>query len=172
MCYVVFDLETTGLSPERDAILEIGAMRVTDGRITGETFERFVNPGVRIPYFITRINGITDRMVARAPAIGAVLPEFLDWVGDAQLVAHNAAFDMGFLHVNSRRLGLSAPLRATCTVELSRRLYPRERQHGLDAVCERLALTPNGSRHRALTDVELTARAFLHFQTLLERVPG
>jgi DNA polymerase-3 subunit epsilon len=164
---VVFDLETTGLSPERDAILEIGALRISDGRITGDFFERFVNPRVPIPYFITRINGINQAMVARAHGIERVLPEFLDWVGDAPLVAHNAPFDMGFLSVNSRRLNLRPPERVTCTVNLSRRLYPQERRHSLDAVCERLNLRSSGARHRALADVELTAQAYLHFQAML-----
>ena len=166
MRYVVFDLETTGLSPVSDAILEIGALVIEHGIVTGQTFERFVNPGFPIPFYISRINGIRDHMVADAPTIGKVLPEFLDWIGDTPLVAHNAAFDMGFLHANSRRLKLSPPERATCTVELSRRLYPLERRHNLDAVCERLGLEVTG-RHRALADVELTAKVFLHFQTLL-----
>ena len=166
--YVVFDLETTGLSPVSDAILEIGALKIEDGVITGSVFERFVNPGFPIPYYITRINGIRDQMVADAPTIGRVLPEFLEWIDGAPLVAHNAAFDMGFIHANSRRLKLTPPADATCTVQLSKRLFPSERRHNLDAVCERLQLTV-GTRHRALADVELTAQAFLRFQAMLER---
>ncbi len=166
MRHVVFDLETTGLSPTSDGILEIGALVIQDGVITGERFQRLVNPGFPIPYYITRINGINDRMVSDAPTIGRVLPEFLEFVRGANLVAHNASFDLGFLHANSRRLNLIAPVQATCTMELSRRLYPRERRHNLDAVCERLALQVS-NRHRAMADVELTAQAFLRFQDML-----
>ena len=165
---VIFDLETTGLSPYRDAILEIGAVVVRDGAVTDERFHAMVNPGFPIPYHITRINGINDRMVADAPGIGEVLPRFLEFVGERGLVAHNASFDMGFVHAHAARLGVRAPVRALCTVELSRRVYPRERRHNLDAVCERLGLVAV-DRHRALGDVELTAQAFIHFQRILAK---
>jgi DNA polymerase III epsilon subunit len=167
MRYVVFDLETTGLSPVSDAILEIGALVIEDGAITDQSFQRFVNPGFPIPYHITRINGINDAMVREARTIGKIMPEFLEFIRGASLVAHNASFDMGFIAANTRRLGLPMPASATCTVELSRRLFPRERRHNLDAVCERLNLRVE-QRHRAMADVELTAQAFLRFQQMLE----
>ena len=165
---VIFDLETTGLSPYRDAILEIGAVVVRDGVLTDERFHAMVNPGFPIPYHITRINGINDRMVQDAPRIAEALPRFLEFVGDRGLVAHNASFDMGFIQAHAARLNLTAPVRALCTVELSRRVYPRERRHNLDAVCERLGLIVT-DRHRALADVELTAQAFIQFQRILAR---
>jgi DNA polymerase III subunit epsilon len=164
--YVIFDLETTGLSPAKDAILEIGAMVVSNGVVTDEVFERFVQPGRSIPWFITRINGITDAMVRGADRIDQVLPEFLEFVAGRTLVAHNASFDLGFVQHNANRLGLEAPVRALCTVELSRRVFPLERSHSLDAVCDRLGFKPT-TRHRALADVELTAMAFLEFQKRL-----
>jgi DNA polymerase-3 subunit epsilon len=165
---VIFDLETTGLSPYRDAILEIGAIVVRNGVVTDERFHTMVNPGFPIPYHITRINGISDRMVRDAPGIGTALPAFLAFIGERGLVAHNASFDMGFIHAHANRLGLTAPVRALCTVELSRRVYPRERRHNLDAVSERLGLVAV-NRHRALGDVELTAQAFIHFQQILAK---
>jgi DNA polymerase III subunit epsilon len=163
---VVFDLETTGLSPARDAILEIGAMVVENGVLTGEVFHTLVNPGRSIPYFITRINGIRDSMVRDAPSIQTALPGFLAFIDGRQLVAHNASFDMGFIRENARRLHLEPPEHAICTVELSKRVFPRERAHNLDAVCSRLGLVPNG-RHRALADVEVTAQAFVRFQEMI-----
>ena len=163
---VVFDLETTGLSPARDAILEIGAMVVEDGVLTGEVFHTLVNPGRSIPYFITKINGIRDSMVRDAPSIQTALPAFLEFLNGRQLVAHNASFDLGFIRENANRLKLSPPKHAICTVELSRQVFPRERSHNLDAVCSRLGLVPNG-RHRALADVEVTAQAFVMFQEII-----
>ncbi len=166
MEFVIFDLETTGLSSERDAILEIGALVVRDEQITEEIFETLVQPKRRIPFYITKINGITDRMVQHSPGIETVLPSFLEFVAGRQLVAHNASFDMGFLRANAARLGLEAPVRATCTVQLSKRAFPHESRHNLDAICARLGIEAN-NRHRALADVEMTAQAFLEFRRRL-----
>jgi DNA polymerase III subunit epsilon len=167
---VVFDLETTGLSAQRDAILEIGAMVVNDGVVSTEIFHAMVNPGRPIPFFITKINGIDDRMVRDARRINEVLPEFLEFIAGRKLVAHNANFDIGFIAANAARLGLQAPVNATCTVELSRRIFPRERSHNLDAVAARLGLSTNGTRHRAMADVELTAQAFIAFERKLSNL--
>jgi DNA polymerase III subunit epsilon len=168
--FVIFDLETTGLSPERDAIVEIGAMVVRDEQITAETFETFVHPQRSIPFYVSRIHGITDRMVQGAPRIDEALPNFLEFVAGRQLVAHNASFDMGFIRASAARLGLEAPVRATCTVQLSKRAFPSESKHNLDAICSRLGLHAS-NRHRALADVEVTALAFLEFRRrLLQKV--
>ena len=99
--YVVFDLETTGFSPIKDKIIEIGAVKVERGKIT-ERFSTFVNPKVPIPFQITQLTSITDQMVMDAPDIETVLPKFLAFVGDAVLVAHNASFDVGFIEQNCR----------------------------------------------------------------------
>ena len=85
-------------------------------------------------------------------------------------MAHNASFDVGFIAANAARLGLEAPVNATCTVELSRRIFPRERSHNLDAVAARLGLSTNGTRHRAMADVELTAQAFIAFERKLSNL--
>ena len=92
--YVVFDLETTGFSPIKDKIIEIGAVKVENGKIT-ERFSTFVNPKIPIPFRITQLTSITDQMVMDAPDIETVLPQFLEFIGDAVLVAHNASFDVG-----------------------------------------------------------------------------
>jgi DNA polymerase III subunit epsilon len=164
--FVIFDLETTGLSPERDAILEIGALVIRDDTITDEVFETLVQPNRRIPFYITKINGINDRMVQHAPGIATALPSFLEFVAGRQLVAHNASFDMGFIRANAVRLGLEAPIRATCTVQLSKKAFPNEARHNLDAICTRLGIQAS-NRHRALADVEVTAQAFLEFRRRL-----
>lgn len=166
MQWVVFDLETTGLSPRNDAILEIGAVVVEGAHVTDERFHSLINPGRPIPWFVTRVHGIQDRMVASSPRLETVLPAFLEFVGDRTLVAHNAGFDMGFLSEHASRLGLSAPRTAHCTMELSRRIFPGERRHNLDALCARLGLEAS-SRHRALSDAEVTAQAFVRLSDMI-----
>ena len=98
---MVFDLETTGFSPIQDKIIEIGAVKVERGVIT-ERFSTFVNPKIPIPFKITQLTSITDDMVVDAETIDVVLPKFLDFIGDAVLVAHNAGFDVSFIEQNCR----------------------------------------------------------------------
>ena len=104
--YVVFDLETTGFSSIKDKIIEIGAVKVENGVIT-DKFSTFVNPKVPIPFEITNLTGITDDMVMEAPDIETILPQFLEFVGDAVLVAHNASFDVSFIEQNCQISGTS-----------------------------------------------------------------
>ncbi len=173
---VVFDLETTGLSPEKDAVVEIGAVRVVNGAVAEhlkyETLVRPTTPDgapMRIPWHAQRVHGITDEMVRDAPTIGEVLPDFLDWVGGRAVVAHNIGFDGGFMRANARRLGLKwNPAAELCTVKLSRRAFPKERAHNLTVLAERLGLTfAPGGRHRSFGDVQVTAQAYLQLMELL-----
>jgi len=175
--YVVFDLETTGLSPDRDAIVEIGAMRVRNGAVQAqEVFQTLVKPQdaagqtMSIPWYTQKVHGISDRMVMDAPTLPEVLPAFLEFVGSAPVVAHNVAFDSGFVRAGAARHGLLwRPTRELCTVQLSRRAFPREKGHKLDAVAARLGLTfEEGGRHRSLGDVRVTAEAFLRLMERLE----
>ncbi|AWN22168.1 DNA polymerase III subunit epsilon [Deinococcus irradiatisoli] len=175
--YVVFDLETTGLSPEKDAIVEIGALKIRGGEIREhERFESLVRPVYPdgsprpIPWQAARVHGIRDAMVAQAPVLSEVLPEFLEFVGGAAVVAHNVTFDSGFMRAAARRHGLLwAPSRELCTVQLSRRAFPRERAHNLDVLAQRLGLSfAQGGRHRSFGDVQITAQAFLRLSELLE----
>ncbi|WP_216327181.1 3'-5' exonuclease [Deinococcus aestuarii] len=180
MNVVVFDLETTGLSPERDAIVEIGALRVREGRVReAERFETLVRPvGVggeplRIPWRVQQIHGISDEMVRDAPGLADVLPEFLDFVGDSPVVAHNISFDRGFMRAAARRHGLAwAPPAEHCTMQLSRRAFPGERSHNLDVLAQRLDLGfARDGRHRSLGDARVTAEAFVRLMERL-RVQG
>lgn len=176
MNVVVFDLETTGLSPERDAIVEIGALRIREGRVAeAERFETLVRPvtaegePLPIPWRAERVHGISNAMVRGAPHLADVLPQFLAFVGDSPVVAHNIGFDGGFMRAAVRRHGLVwSPPAEYCTVQLSRRAFPRERAHNLDVLAQRLDLNfARGGRHRSLGDARVTAEAFVR---LMERL--
>lgn len=164
--YVVFDIETTGLSKEKEMITEIGAVKVADGKII-DRFSTFVNPQRPISAEITKLTGITDDMVKDAPTIENVLPEFLKFCEDTVLVAHNASFDTGFIRIAAERAGLGE-LHHTIvdTLELTRALLPELNKHKLDIVCEYLGVTLNG-HHRAVNDAEATAEVFIKFLDML-----
>ena len=164
--YVVFDIETTGLSKEKEMITEIGAVKVADGKII-DRFSTFVNPQRPISAEITKLTGITDDMVKDAPTIENVLPEFLKFCEDTVLVAHNASFDTGFIRIVAERAGLGE-LHHTIvdTLELARALLPELNKHKLDIVCEHLGVTLNG-HHRAVNDAEATAEVFIKFLDML-----
>jgi DNA polymerase-3 subunit epsilon len=168
---IVIDLETTGLYPERgDRILEIAAVPVVNERAERENaFQRLVNPGMPIPPEITRINHITDGMVAGAQPLDRVLPEFLAYIADAPLIAHNAPFDIGFLQHYAATLGLGRiGNRVIDTIELSKELFPGEKSHNLDALTRRLGIThSHDKRHRSLEDAELTALCYLAMKKML-----
>ncbi len=168
--YVVFDIETTGLSKEKEMITEIGAVKVADGKII-DRFSIFVNPQRPISAEITKLTGITDDMVKDAPTIENVLPEFLKFCEDTVLVAHNASFDTGFIRIAAERAGLGE-LHHTIvdTLELARALLPELNKHKLDIVCEHLGVTLNGiaaeraglgELHHTIVDTLELARALL-----------
>jgi len=164
--FVVVDLETTGLSATATGIIEIGAARVQSGRIV-ETFEELVNPGTRLPPFITRLTGIDDGMLKAAPPIDVVWPRFRAFLGMDVIVAHNASFDLGFLNAAATALdGGVLPQPHLCTLKLARRLLPQLRRRGLDALAAHFGI-PQVDRHRALGDVRITVEVL--FQ-LLERL--
>ncbi|MEX0658126.1 MAG: DEDD exonuclease domain-containing protein [Egibacteraceae bacterium] len=164
--FVVVDLETTGGSPADSAITEVGAVKVRGGEILGE-FATLVNPGVAIPRGISALTGITDAAVASFPPIQAVLPAFLEFARGAVLVAHNAAFDTGFLNANLTRLDyplLEHPV--VCTAGLARRLVRQEVRDCKLATLARFFRCATQPAHRALADARATVEV-LH--GLLER---
>ncbi|MDD4319253.1 MAG: 3'-5' exonuclease [Candidatus Peribacteraceae bacterium] len=160
----VFDLETTGLDPRKGhRIIEIAGVRVENGKILEETaFVSFVNPERDIPFEAQRINKIADGDVKDAPTIDAVLPQFLMFAQDSVLVAHNAAFDAGFLTVEKEYCwGYTDLPEILCTMQLSRTLFPHEFRHNLDVIARKFNLSVPEKRHRALADTVLAAQALL-----------
>lgn len=159
--YVVFDLETTGLRPSRgDRIVAIGALRLAQGRVNeAETFATFCHPGRPIPPASTAIHGITDAMVRDAVAWPEAVAAFRSFVGDAVLVAHNAAFDLTCLHLAEARAGVAFDMPALCSLRLSQWLDPEQADHSLDALAARHGLVVAG-RHDALGDAIATAHLF------------
>jgi DNA polymerase-3 subunit epsilon len=160
---VVVDLETTGLTARRDRIIEIAAVRVHDGCVVDQ-WHTLVNPGITIAPLITALTGITAGMAADAPAFDSVSDTFRTFVGDAVLVAHNAAFDLGFLRAELARLDgatVSLPAETLCTLKLARRLFPGLPSHSLEALIQSLGL-PVRRHHRALPDALATADLLSH----------
>jgi len=162
--FTIFDVETTGLDPRRGhKIIELAALRIEDGKIlTDAPFNSFVNPERTIPTEAAQINHIRNEDVLGAPTIDQVLPMFLDFAQDSLLVAHNAAFDMGFLNIEKEHCwGYIEIPDALCTMCLSQSVFPNEFRHNLNVVALRLGLEMPINRHRALPDVLLTAQALL-----------
>lgn len=164
--YVVFDIETTGLNPKFCKIIEIGAVKIQNGEVT-DTFSRFINPEMPIPYNITQLTSITDEMVMKEPGIETVLPQFLDFVGDSVLVAHNAAFDTGFISKNAKDLGLVYDSTVVDTMTLAMILCPELGKFTLDRICKHLGIKLE-NHHRAVDDAAATAEMFQYFLTLLK----
>ncbi|MBR3635099.1 MAG: PolC-type DNA polymerase III, partial [Lachnospiraceae bacterium] len=157
--FVVFDIETTGFSPVRNNITEIGAVKVKDGQII-DRFSTFVNPKEPIPYRIVKLTNITDDMVKDAPPIEEVLPKFAQFVNGSILVAHNARFDTSFIFEFASRLGLVFDDTFVDTLELARDLLPHLPKYKLDVVCNDLGVSLEG-HHRAVNDAEATAECFI-----------
>ena len=149
---VFVDLETTGGSVGEHRITEVGVVEVAQGQVT--RWSTLLDPGQPIPPFIQQLTGITDQMVRGAPVFADIAAELHERLSGKLFVAHNAAFDRGFLRAEFERAGYSFNPDVLCTVRLSRALFPGEKRHGLDALVERHALVPS-DRHRALADADL-----------------
>lgn len=165
--YVVFDIETTGFSPVTNRIIEIGAVKVENGEIT-ERFSTFVNPQVPIPFHIEKLTSINDSMVMDADPIEVVLPRFLEFVGDAILVAHNANFDVSFIKENAKRQGIPVDFTYVDTVGIARALLTGQSKYTLDAVAKTLGISLE-NHHRAVDDAECTAEIFVKFIEMLKK---
>lgn len=160
--YIVFDVETTGLSSAYDTIIELAAVRLKDGEIV-DTFESFANPHHPLSETTTRLTGITDDMVQDAPEVGDMIAKFVEFCEDAILVAHNANFDMGFFYAACQTAGVEVPKYSYIdTVEMARYLYPDMRNHRLDTLAKRFDIELT-QHHRAIYDTEATAYLFVKF---------
>jgi DNA polymerase-3 subunit epsilon len=149
---IFIDLETTGANAAADRITEIGLIESDGGQVSH--WSTLVNPGVPIPPFIQRLTGITDEMVRDAPTFASLQDALLERLSGGLFIAHNARFDHGFLRNAFTEAGYSLRCDVLCTVKLSRRLFPSEAKHNLDALVERHHLHAK-NRHRALADADL-----------------
>lgn len=158
--YVVFDLETTGLSCYEHEIIEIGAIKVENNRVV-DTYSSFVKPKNNIPYYITRINGISNQMVRNAPGIDSTLTEFFEFTGEYPLLGHNIiSFDMKFINVASEALyGEIIHNDYIDTLQISRQYLRNIKSHSLSSLCQYFNIDTSGA-HRALADCEMTNRVY------------
>lgn len=156
--FISFDIETTGFSSQNDRIIEIGAVRIKNGEIL-ERYDTFVNPGIPIPERITDLTGITDEMVENARDIDEVLPEFLAFIGDKLLIAHNANFDTSFIRRAAERLKLDFSNPYLDTVAMSHYVNPDLAKHRLDSLAKYFDLG-DFNHHRACDDAEMLALIF------------
>jgi DNA polymerase III subunit epsilon len=162
--YAIIDIETTGGNPKTDRITEI-AVLIHDGTSSVQEYATLINPECRIPYHISALTGITNEMVADAPKFFEIARELVLLTQDKIFVAHNVAFDYGFIRNEFKRLGYDYKRDQLCTVRLSRKLIPGHRSYSLGRLCDALQISING-RHRALGDATATSRLFDH---LLEK---
>jgi DNA polymerase-3 subunit epsilon len=155
---VVFDLETTGCNPVLDSIIEIGAIKIKDGKIVSR-FHQMVNPEIPIPYFITEITGITDEMVSGHPAISEVLPEFLKFCDTDYILGHNISFDYRFIKSKCCNLGYTFNKKALDTLAVARKFLRHLPSRSLGPLCEYYGIDLKNA-HRAVHDAEATYRLF------------
>ncbi|MBY5990945.1 PolC-type DNA polymerase III [Ferrimonas balearica] len=154
---VVLDFETTGLAPDRgDRAIEVGAVRLRQGQVV-DRFQGLMNPGFAVSGFIESFTGISNAMLADAPPCGRVMSDFADFLGDDNLVAHNAAFDRRFLDAELAALGRPYAGDFVCSLLVARRFYQQAPNHKLGTLVHYKGLAHDGVFHRALADAEMTA---------------
>lgn len=167
---IVLDTETTGMNQlgahyEGHGIIEIGAVELVNRRYTGNNFHIYINPNRPVDPEAIKVHGITDEMLADKPEFKAVAQEFLDYIKGAELLIHNAPFDVGFMDYEFRKIGLDVKTTDVCvvtdTLQMARQMYPGKRNN-LDALCDRLGID-NSKRtlHGALLDAEILADVYL-----------
>lgn len=160
----VIDFETTGVSPGQGArATEVAIVLLENGRLV-DRYQSLMKTGAWIPAFITQLTGITNAMVNAAPDATGVMQDAARFVGDAPMVAHNAAFDSKFWQAELALAGVAAPHAFACTVLLSRRLYPEAPSHKLGSLVDYHGLPRTGRAHRALADAEMAAELLARMQ--------
>lgn len=158
---VIFDFETTGLSPNMgDRAIEIGAVRLVNGEVS-EHFQALMNPGKRISAFIEDYTGITNDMLVDADSCEHVMDRFADFIADDNLIAHNASFDMRFLDAEFERIGRNYSADFSCSLLLSRRIFQEAHSHKLGELVRFANIKSSGDFHRALYDSEMTAKVWM-----------
>lgn len=170
LVYVVFDSETTGLDPVKDEVVQLGAVRIVNGkRVSGEVFDTLVKPPISIPSRSADVHGIDNAMVVDAPVFSEVSAKFHSFAAGSVLVAHNAAFDMAFLHRQARGINRVFDHPVLDTVLMSAAIFGGSAVHTLDAICERLDISiPADQRHTAMGDAVATADALIAMIAILE----
>lgn len=169
---VVIDFETTGLSPNLgDRTIEVGAVLISNNQIT-DRFQSLMNPEMKISGFIEDFTGISNKMLSTAPSIKEVMAQLKKFIGEYQLVAHNAAFDLRFLDAELARLKINRKNEVVCSLLSSRRIYPEAPNHKLETLVRYKKLKTNGIHHRALADAEMTAHLWIRLIDDIKNVYG
>ncbi len=158
--FVFLDIETTGMGPPAARITEIGALRVEDGKVVA-TMSQLLNPEQNVPWYITKLTGITDEMLWEAPTFATVAHDLELFLDGAIFVAHNVNFDYGFIKSEYERRSVKFNMDRFCTVQLSRQLYPRQRRHNLDTIIKTHGIIVQ-NRHRALDDARALHEFYNH----------
>lgn len=161
---IIFDTETTGFDPKSgDRLVEIGCVELIDRRETGVTFHAYFNPQRDMPAAAEAVHGLSIQFLSDKPLFATRVDELMEFLGDAPLVAHNAAFDFGFVNAELARAGRAAldMTRMCCTVQMARKLHPGAK-HSLDALCTRYGIDRSHRvKHGALLDAELLAHLYI-----------
>jgi len=160
---IVWDTETTGFDPESgDRLVEIGAVELFNHMPTGNTYHQYINPERTMPQEAFAVHGLGDEFLADKPVFKRVAQDFLDFIGDAKIVAHNAKFDMRFINAELKWIGI-APIpmsQSIDTLEIARKKFPGA-QNSLDALCRRFGVNTARAKHGALLDSEILAEVYL-----------
>lgn len=158
---VVLDFETTGLSPgSGDRAIEVGAVLIQNNRIV-DRFQSLMNPGMRVSSFIEDYTGITNQMLSTAPSVAEVMQQFVQFMAEHHLVAHNASFDRRFLDAELHRIRMQRTQEFACSMLVSRRVYPDAPGYSLEALVRHKKLNTGGVFHRALADAEMTGHLWI-----------
>lgn len=165
--YISVDIETTGVNAKWDRIIEIGAVKVRDGKVT-ETFSELINSGVRVSSFITELTGINNDMLSDKPTIEEVLPRFIQFAGDDFLLGHNIMFDYGFLKQNAINLNLSFDKWGIDTLKIARKTLKGLESRGLEYLCNYYGIKDE-NHHRAFNDANVTSQLYM---ILMEKFGG
>ncbi|MGW8250689.1 MAG: 3'-5' exonuclease, partial [Anaerolineales bacterium] len=164
---VALDIETTGLDPQRDAIIEIGAVRFNESRVEDQ-WTTLIHPGRTIPPFITQLTGINDQMVIKAPPISAVLTDLIHFIDDAPILGHNVGFDISFLR--KQKKNLFGENEVVDSYELAAVLMPTAGRYSLGALATALGV-PFPATHRALDDAHATRGVYLQLMEEANQLP-